>query len=108
MTLIFTVVEKIKLGLEKDYSRRTRPNLMLQPLTEQLSKEVSLHTGTNEKEKRSRKGLIPCKYESLVHINIMKTSSIYEESKEKQRMFIKVALRHWTTIVTTKRELSQA
>lgn len=42
MTLIFTVVEKIKLGLEKDYSRRTRPNLMLQPLTEQLSKEVSL------------------------------------------------------------------
>lgn len=48
---------------------------MLQSLIEQPRKEVSLQTGTDEKGKRSKRSLIPCKFNSLL--------GLYKNSEDK-------------------------
>lgn len=85
------MAEKNPTGMIKGCSRRTRPNHTLHSLIKQLRKEVLLQTGTNEKEKKKRKKSYSL-FNSLVYINIIKASSICEESQEMQRKFLKMVL----------------
>lgn len=56
MTHVPTMAEENQTGVIQGHSRRrTRPNLMLQSLTEQLRKEASLQSGTDETEDKKQK-----------------------------------------------------
>lgn len=65
---------------------------MLQSLIEQL-REKKYPCKLEPKKKQKQRQSFLCKFNSLVHTNTIKVSSIHEDSNQTERMFIKMVLK---------------